>query len=98
LAVNDAFHPNNTGSYSGVLTGQQQASISLSISGPTGGMISLTWGTVSGWKYQVEYSTNAASTNWRKLGSVLTATNNSLSVPDAIAPDQQRLYRVGLSP
>jgi hypothetical protein len=98
LAVNDAFHPNNTGSYSGVLTGQQQASISLSISGPTGGMIALTWGTVPGWKYQVQYSTNAASTNWSHLGSVLTATNSSLSVSDAIAPAPQRLYRVGGSP
>jgi hypothetical protein len=98
LAVNDAFHPNNTGSYSGVVTGQQQASISLSISGPTGGMISLTWGTVPGWKYQVEYSTNAASTNWSHLGSVLITTNSSLSVPDAIGPAPQRFYRVGGAP
>jgi hypothetical protein len=98
LAVNDAFHPNNVGSYAGVLTGQQQAPILLSISRPAGGKVTLTWSTVAGLKYQAQYSTNAGSTNWSALGSVLTATNTSLSVPDSIAPDGQRLYRVGLSP
>jgi hypothetical protein len=98
LAVNDAFLQNNAGSYAGTLTVQQSASILLSISRPTGGKITLTWGTVVGLKYQVQYSTNAGSTNWSALGAVLTATNSSLSVPDTIAPDRQRFYRVGLSP
>jgi hypothetical protein len=98
LAINDAFYPNNAGSYSGVLTVQDQASIWLTISRPKAGSVTLTWNTVPDLKYQAQYSTMLRPTNWTNLGPVLTATNSSLSLADSITPDRQRFYRVGLSP
>ncbi|HEX4646815.1 MAG TPA: choice-of-anchor tandem repeat GloVer-containing protein, partial [Verrucomicrobiae bacterium] len=64
----------------------------------TNGMVTLTWSAVGGVKYQPQYKTNAAGTNWINLGKVLIATSAQASVSDFITPDPQRFYRIVLLP
>jgi hypothetical protein len=63
---------------------------------PADGTFNLTWSAVSNLTYQLQYNLDLTSTNWIDLGSPVTATNNSISLPDATGPDAQRFYRVRL--
>jgi hypothetical protein len=60
----------------------------------------LTWGTMTGLIYQVQYKTNLLQTNWINLGKPLVATNGNLTVSDtnAIGSSPQRFYRLMVSP
>ena len=66
----------------------------------TSSTFNLTWGTVVGLVYQVQYKTNLLRTNWINLGKPLIATNGSLTVSDtnAISSSPQRFYRLMLLP
>jgi hypothetical protein len=64
-----------------------------------GGAFSLTFGTVTGLVYQVQYKTNLLQTGWINLGKPLIATSGTLSVSDtnAFNLSPQRFYRVQMS-
>jgi len=55
--------------------------------------VSLTWNSLTGLVYQVQYSTNLLSTNWFNLATN-TATSPTLSVTNTIGPSPRRFYRV----
>ncbi len=65
---------------------------------PTPGNINLTWSSVAGQTYQVQYSTDLSRSGWNNLGAALTATNGSGSISDVIGSDAQRFYRVIITP
>jgi hypothetical protein len=56
----------------------------------------LTWNTIAGQVYQVQYTTNLTQPNWIDLGNPLTATTNTLTLQDtdAITASPSRFYRV----
>ncbi len=59
----------------------------------------LTFDTTSGLKYQAQYKTNLIQANWLNLGSLVTATTNTLSVTDTnTAASAQRFYRLLVTP
>jgi subtilase family serine protease len=58
--------------------------------------VNLTWRTMAGVAYQVQYKTNLVATNWSNLGGLTTATNNTLSASDTINPGAGRFYRIAL--
>jgi hypothetical protein len=60
----------------------------------TNDALMLTWSTVAGQVYQIQYTTNLAQGNWNDLGYPLVATNGVVTVSDAIGPDARRFYRV----
>jgi len=62
------------------------------------GIYTFTWSAVSNLTYQLQSATNLAAPDWNDLGSPTTATNNSVSVTDAIGSGEQRFYRVRLWP
>jgi hypothetical protein len=66
----------------------------------TSSTFNLTWGTVTGLVYQVQYKTNLLQTNWINLGKPLIATNGSLTLSDtnAIGSSPQRFYHLMVSP
>ena len=66
----------------------------------TSSTFNLTWGTMAGLIYQVQYNTNLLQTNWINLGKPLIATNGTLTVSDtnAIGSSPQRFYRLMVSP
>ncbi|PWU20431.1 MAG: hypothetical protein C5B50_03945 [Verrucomicrobia bacterium] len=64
----------------------------------SGSSIRFTWSSVFGRTYQVQYETNINSAAWINLGGPITATGPTTSASDAIGPDAQRYYRVGLLP
>jgi hypothetical protein len=64
----------------------------------TNGTIALSWGALTGRKYQVQYMTNLSSGPWQNLGDVLTATLTDVSALDTVGPDPQRFYRAVVSP
>jgi hypothetical protein len=57
--------------------------------------VSLTWNSLTGLVYQVQYSTNLLSTNWFNLATN-TATGPTLSMTNTIGPSPWRFYRVFL--
>ena len=63
-----------------------------------GQTLGITWSSVFGQKYQVEYTTNLNAAVWHNLGAPVIATNVTATVFDAIGPDPQRFYRVALVP
>jgi hypothetical protein len=63
----------------------------------TNGAFTATWGALTGLCYQVQYTTNLASSNWLALGSIVTATNSVMSFSDG-ATSARRFYRVALLP
>ena len=56
----------------------------------------LSWSTVVGYTYQVQYSNDLSSTNWSNLGAAFTATDTTLSATNAIGSDPNGFYRVVL--
>jgi subtilase family serine protease len=62
------------------------------------GTVNLTWTTMAGLAYQVQYKTNLASANWLNLGGLTNATSGTMSAPDVIGPGSGRFYRVALVP
>lgn len=58
------------------------------------GALELTWSTVVGQSYQLQYNTDLTSTNWNALGNIIVATNATSMASDIIGPDGQRFYRV----
>jgi hypothetical protein len=56
--------------------------------------LTLTWSTVAGQIYQLQYTTNLAQPNWNNFGSPLLATNGVLTVSDTNCANAQRFYRV----
>ncbi len=55
------------------------------------------WTAVPGLSYQVQYKTNLAQTSWANLGGLITATNSLASISDS-SSDQNRFYRILISP
>ena len=66
----------------------------------TSSTFNLTWGTMTGLVYQVQYKTNLFQTSWINLGKPLIATNGNLTVSDtnATSSSPQRFYRLMVSP
>jgi hypothetical protein len=60
----------------------------------------LTFGTMAGLVYQVQYSTNLVQANWINVGKPLIATNSNLTVVDtnASGSSPQRFYRILMLP
>jgi subtilase family serine protease len=66
----------------------------------TSSTFNLTWATMTGLVYQVQYKTNLLQTNWINLGKPLVSTTNSLTISDtnAIKTSPQRFYHLMLLP
>jgi hypothetical protein len=62
------------------------------------GSLQLSWTSVSGVAYQVQYSTDLSQTNWINLGSSITASASSTTTNDVIGSNSLRFYRVVVSP
>jgi hypothetical protein len=63
------------------------------------GSLNFTWTTVAGVGYQVQWNSSLSSAGgWNNLGGVTYATGSTLSSSDTIGANQQRYYRVAISP
>jgi uncharacterized repeat protein (TIGR03803 family) len=60
--------------------------------------LALTWTTVQGQRYQLQYKADLNAANWVNLGSQRTATNATITVSDPIGSNAQRFYRVIMLP
>ncbi len=60
--------------------------------------LTLTWSTVPGQIYQLQYKANLAQPNWINWFYPLVATGGNITVSDTVGPNQQRFYRVVQSP
>src|SRR6185369_10917867 len=68
-----------------------------SITGPLSGNVSLTFPTIPGKTYRIEYKTNLNDTAWTTLlpqGTNQVAGSTRLTIPDAIGQNAQRFYRI----
>ena len=59
------------------------------------GVITITWGSVPGQLYQVQYKGSFGATNWQPLGPGILATNTVTSATDTNA-NPQRFYRIAM--
>jgi uncharacterized repeat protein (TIGR03803 family) len=64
----------------------------------TNGMLSLTWSTEAGARYQLQCNSDLSSSNWTSVGSAFTGTGGTISTTDAVTNGPQRFYRVALVP
>ena len=69
-----------------------------SVSRTTTNTIALTWSTVSGLMYQVQFTPSMTPTNWSNLGGTMTASGSTLSTTVAMGTSGQRFYRVRVVP
>ena len=60
--------------------------------------LTLTWSSISGQTYRVQYTTNVVDTNWTDLPPDVTATDTTASQTDSTLSDAQRFYRVMVLP
>lgn len=60
--------------------------------------LTISWGSISGLTYHVQYTTNLAGSNWIDLPPDVTATGATASTTDFIGQDAQRFYRVVVGP
>jgi hypothetical protein len=58
------------------------------------GGVNFSWLTTPGVPYQVQYTTNLASSNWMNLGAAIVASNSMTTASDNASPDPQRFYRI----
>jgi hypothetical protein len=59
-----------------------------------GSAVNFSWLSTPGVAYQVQYTTNLASTPWTNLGPAIIATNSVTIDLDTLGPDPQRFYRI----
>ncbi len=64
----------------------------------TGAIINLTWNSVPGASYQVQFTTNLAQQNWVNLGGPISASANTTTTNDTSPADLQRFYRLQVLP
>ncbi len=66
----------------------------------TGNGVRLSWNTLSGLGYQVQYASNLTDGNWINVGPALMATNNTLSmtISNSVPNLSQRFYRLLIVP
>jgi hypothetical protein len=60
----------------------------------TNGNAILTWETVVGGHYQVQYKNDLGETNWNNVGNGITASGSTLSATNAVVGTEKRYYRV----
>ncbi len=60
--------------------------------------LTLTWGSISGTTYRVQYDTQLGDSNWIDLPPDVTATSSTSSQTDTNLTDMQRFYRVLVVP
>jgi uncharacterized repeat protein (TIGR03803 family) len=65
---------------------------------PAAGVLVLTWSSIPGKTYQLQYSTNIITRGWSNLNSTVTATNDSVTTSDSIGAAPRRFYRVQMLP
>lgn len=59
-----------------------------------GAMVSITFPTISGRSYRVDYKDNLADADWTAHSTNTVATTDTLTVPDNLGAQPQRFYRV----
>ena len=59
-----------------------------------GGSVSLTWSTIPGHTYRVEYKDDLSAPDWTALTEDLLALSETASATDTISPNGHRFYRV----
>ena len=60
--------------------------------------LALTWSTMPGQRYRLQYKSSLAATNWTYLGSSVFPTSNTVTAADNVCTNTQRFYRVVLFP
>ena len=60
--------------------------------------LTMSWPTVSGQVYQIEYSDDLRTNVWTALGSPWTGTGATLTVTNDITASAQRFYRLTIVP
>jgi len=63
----------------------------------TGSALTFTWNTIPNQRYQVQFTSSLQPTNWASLGSIITATNTTMTASDSIT-NAQMFYRIELLP
>ncbi|HKI72966.1 MAG TPA: hypothetical protein VKA81_11345 [Verrucomicrobiae bacterium] len=64
---------------------------------PGANQVAITWESVPGWSYQVQYKTDLSETNWSDLpGGVAVNGSRGASVDSTVIGSSQRFYRVKL--
>lgn len=71
--------------------------VAFSTAALTGGNLEMTWNSLAGLNYEVDYTTNLAPVNWQLL-QTLTATNNTCGLTETNVQEEQRYYRLILLP
>jgi uncharacterized repeat protein (TIGR03803 family) len=64
----------------------------------TGSTLNLSWASVPGLKYLLQYRTNLNVGSWLNLGGTNVATNSIMQATDTVGPDARRFYRAALLP
>ena len=76
-----------------------QGGVSIASLDQTGGVTTVTVGTVFGRSFQLEYNIDLANvTGWMPIGFPASGTDHLLSLRDTNAVDSRRFYRVAISP
>jgi len=93
ITASGAASPNYAISYvSGTLTVEMAAPPVFRAVTQADGTITLTWSATAGQNYQVQYSTDLSQPDWTDL-VIVTATNSTATVSDALNSAAQRFYR-----
>jgi hypothetical protein len=69
--------------------------LSLTVSN---GVATITWSSVAGHTYQLEYSDTLTATNWTSVIPTVPASNSTSSTTNAVGNKLHRFYRVSLLP
>jgi hypothetical protein len=62
------------------------------------GQLLISWDSIPGKTYQVQFTTNSNQCYWQALGNAITADSSSVTVIEPVGPEDQRFYRLMLAP
>ncbi|HLX95932.1 MAG TPA: hypothetical protein VKU37_09315, partial [Verrucomicrobiae bacterium] len=64
----------------------------------SGSGVNLSWSTVAGLNYRLQYRTNLTQGAWINLGGPIAATSQITTTGDTVGTNSQRFYRIQLIP
>jgi hypothetical protein len=88
----------DTDEFESILSNEVSTSPTLEAVATENGQLLISWDSIPGQTYQVQFTTNLNQCCWQSVGGTIAPVDSSASVIEPLGPEDQRFYRLMLVP